>query len=132
MTTTSPGRMPSQPQESTEPVTARAQPSADKRRRPHRAGHPHEVRDQAVATAADAAVHAMASWGFVWVRDVCGCDGSGDRWIKDATLPTGGQYTKCVCRGQGRVWYPQGRKRAVQLTDRQLVQLYEKERAKRM
>ena len=73
----------------------------------------------------------MASWGFVWVRDPCGCDGSGNTWIKDATLAAGGRFKKCICGGQGRVWYPQGRKTPARVTDRQLVELYAKERARR-
>ena len=90
-----------------------------------------EMRDQSLGSAADEAVDAMASWGFTWIRDPCGCDGRGKAWVKDPTLPKGGRYTKCICGGQGRVWYPQGRKTAARLTDRQLVALYAKEKAER-
>jgi hypothetical protein len=89
------------------------------------------VRNPILGAAADEAVDAMASWGFVWVRDPCGCDGSGSAWIKDATLADGGRFKRCICGGQGRVWYPQGRKTPARVTDRQLVELYSRERARR-
>jgi hypothetical protein len=90
------------------------------------------VRDPALGASADAAVDVMASWGFVWIRDPCGCDGSGYARRPNAALGAAGEVVKCRCVGQGRVWYPQGRRAAVQLNDRQLVQLYTKERAKRL
>jgi hypothetical protein len=103
----------------------------DARRRPPRSATRGEVRNRILGAATDEAVDAMALWGFVWVRDLCGCDGNGNAWIKDATLAAGGRFKKCICGGQGRVWYPQGHKTPARLTDRQLVELYAKERARR-
>ena len=101
------------------------------RRHARRSATRGEPRDSVLAAATDEAVDVMASWGFVWVRDPCGCDGSGNAWIKDATLDAGGRFKRCVCLGQGRVWYPQGRKTPARVTDRQLVELFAKERTRR-
>jgi hypothetical protein len=117
------------PDAAPEPAVQRA--DALPKRSPRRSAARGEVRDRALEAATDAAVDAMASWGFVWVRDPCGCDGTGHAWIKDATLETGGQLKKCICAGQGRVWYPQGRRTSVRVTDRQLLKLYAREQARR-
>ena len=101
------------------------------RKGPRRSVTRGEVRNQILGAAADQAVDAMAGWGFVWVRDPCGCDGSGSAWIKDPALAEGGRLKKCICGGQGRVWYPQGRKTPARVTDRQLVELYSRERERR-
>jgi hypothetical protein len=114
------------------PASRARQRPGGRRQRPPRPGQPVEVRDPALSACADAAVDAMASWGFVWIRDPCGCDGSGYARRPNASLEPAAQVEKCRCAGQGRVWYPQGRRAAVQLNDRQLVQLYVKEKAKRL
>jgi len=105
--------------------------AAGRRRRPPRSGGGIQVRDQILGAAADQAVDAMASWGFVWIRDPCGCDGSGEVWTADIQLEGGGRYVACRCKGQGRLWYPSVRQGTKRITDRQLVELYEKEKARR-
>lgn len=75
------------------------------------------MHNEYLARAAEQAVRHLRHWGFVFVEETCPC-GSGDAAL-------------CRCEGQGRVWAPRETGRSPKSPDRLIVDIFEKERAKR-